>query len=235
MIRVAIVDDEIQVLQFLKDKTNEIAHELDVELSIELFDNGKNMLKRNSANEFHIIMLDLEMPYYNGLEISRDIRKTHPNIVLIFITNRSDLVFQSFEYDVTGFVRKSHIDELKGVMDRACQKVFDKKLSYVLKTDNGEKVYQSVSICFFASKGHNIMMFDEKNNATKIHSTLDKLEKILSPKIFVRCHSGLIVNCGYIFSIGKDYIELTNHEKIALSRHRSKKVKEVFQRYLRGV
>ncbi len=236
MIRIGIVDDEKNVLEFLAQKVNEVSRELNVDIKIESFLNGAELLNRNRENEFPIIMLDLEMPDMDGLSVARELRKEYPDFVLLFITNRSDLVFQSFEYDVSGFIRKSHIeDELKQTLDRAYQKVLRKMTSYILKTENGERVFLSSSICYFLSKGHQILLFDDSNHPIRILSTLEKLEDILSPTSFVRCHSGIIVNCKFIFSINKSDIELTNGETLPLSRYRIKEVKRVFQKYLRSM
>ncbi len=236
MIRVGIVDDEKTVLEFLAQKVTEISSELNVEIKIETFLNGKELLNRNKENEFPIIMLDLEMPDMDGLSVARELREEYPDFVLLFITNRSDLVFQSFEYDVTGFIRKSHIDnELKETLDRAYQKVLRKMTSYVLKTEKGERIFPSSSICYFLSKGHQIFLFDDLNQPIRIFSTLEKLEDILSPTSFIRCHSGIIVNCKFIFSINKSDIELINGEILPLSRYRTKEVKQIFQKYLRSM
>lgn len=236
MIRVGIVDDEQIVLEFLTAKVTEISNELHVNIKIETFLNGTDLLIRNKENEFHVIMLDLEMPDMDGLSISRELRKEYSDFVLLFITNRSDLVFQSFEYDVTGFIRKSHIDdELKETLDRAYQKVLRKMTNYVLKTEDGERVFPSASICYFLSKGHQIFLFDDSQKPIRILSTLEKLEDILSPTSFIRCHSGIIINCRFIFSINKSNIELTNGEKLPLSRYRTKDVKKTFQKYLRSM
>ena len=236
MIRVAIVDDEKNVLDFLTTKVTEISDELHIDIKIETFLSGADILKRNRENRFHIIMLDLEMPDMDGLSVAKALREEFHDFVLLFITNRADLVFQSFEYEVTGFVRKSHIeDELKVTMDRAYQKALSRMSNYILKTENGERIFLSDSICYFLSKGHQLLLFDVFQHSIRILSTLEKLEDILSPTAFVRCHSGIIVNCKFIFSINKADIELTDGQKLPLSRHRAKDVRKIFQKYLRSM
>ena len=236
MIRVALVDDEEPVLEFLKTKVSEMSMEFSVDHKIETFVNGTDLLRRNSESPFHVIILDLEMPEMDGLCVAKRLRENYPNTVLFFITNRSDLVFRSFEFDVAGFVRKTHIeDELKSTLDRAYQKVLTRMSNYALKTDCGERMFTSDSICYFISNDHKVFLYDEAKKSTRIMMTLEKLEGFLSPRCFVRCHSGIIVNCKFIHSIGNTSITLTNNETLPLSRHRTKNVKQVFQRYLRSM
>lgn len=236
MIRIAIVDDEENVLNYIHSKVSQISTALSIECTIEVFTDGTSMLKRNSANSFHIVLLDLEMPKTDGLHIAKLMRENYSNIALIFVTNRTDLVFRSFEYDIVGFVRKSHLEkELKITLDRAYQKVLDHMTNYVFKTETGERIFTSDSICYFISNKHKIYLFDEFQNKTRILTTLEKLEDFLSPRNYIRCHSGIIVNCKYIYSIGQTSIVLINGETIPVSRQRVKSVKLSFHRYLRGV
>ena len=236
MLRIGMVDDDSNFLKYLSSKITEINNELHVEVTIETFLNGEDLIKRNDENEFHIIMIDLEMPIMDGLSVAGLLRENNTNFVLISITNRSDLVFKSFEYDATGFIRKNHLDEeLKSVLDRSYQKALSRMTNYVFKTENGERIFQNTAICYFLSKGHQIFLFDNVENGIRILTTLEKLEDLLSPISFIRCHSGIIVNCMYIYSINSSDIELTNGQKLPLSRHRAKSVKQSFQKYLRSL
>lgn len=236
MIRIAIVDDEQTVLDYLLSKVLGITNELSIDCKMETFLNGSDLLQRNRETPFHIIFLDLEMPDLDGLSIAKLLRSEFPDVALVFITNRSDLVFCSFEYDVIGFVRKSHIeDELKMTLDRAYQKVLMRMTNYVLRTEQGERIFPSDSICYFVSNKHKVFLYDEAKKMTRVMTTLEKLEDFLSPRCFIRCHSGIIVNCKFIHSIGTTCILLTNDDTIPLSRHRAKEVKQVFQRYLRSI
>ncbi len=234
MFRVAIVDDEKNVLDFISQKVKDLSQKLNIRIEIELFDKGNHVVERHEENPFHVMMLDIEMPKPDGLEVAHILRSSDRDFILVFITNRSDLVFQSFEHDVTAFIRKDHLDdELEKVLDRVYQKLLLRLQGYILKTEHGLRNFQAESICYFASKGHNVILFDGNRTPFRILATMDHLEEQLSPNDFVRCHSGIIVNCRYIYSINNDQIELINHEMIPMSRRRSKTVKEAFQRYMR--
>lgn len=236
MVRIAVVDDEKEILDHLSRKIEHILTENQCQYEIENFLSGKTLLEQHAQNQFHIIFIDLEMPEMTGMEASERIRKDDENVILIFVTNRDDLVYRAFQYSVAAFIRKSYLEsELSEVVISAYQKAKSKLSVYLLKTETGEAAFLSDDIQYFVSMNHNIRLHDKNQNEIRVMYTLDKLEHILSQEIFVRCHSGFIVNCNYIFSINKDEIELTTHTCIPLSRYRKKEVKRVFQKHLRSL
>ncbi|MGN0634016.1 MAG: LytR/AlgR family response regulator transcription factor [Oscillospiraceae bacterium] len=236
MIRIAIVDDEENVLDILKCKISEILDEMDAEADLFCCQIGDALIRLHNEMDFNIIFLDLEMPQSDGLETAKAIRNDDPNVVLVFVTNREDLVFNAFQYNAIAFVRKKRLDkELAEAVEQAYRKAIAKLSVHFLKTENGDICFKSDEILYFSSQGHNVWLHHKSGKSYRVFYTLEQLENIVSSESFVRCHSGILVNCGYIFSIDKENVILTNGEAVALSRHRKKKVKEVLQKYLRSL
>jgi DNA-binding LytR/AlgR family response regulator len=180
--------------------------------------------------------MDLDMPEISGMEAAARIRKEDEDTILIFVTNREDLVFRSFQYEVAAFIRKSHLEsEFSAVMIEAYQKAKSKSSRYLLKTENGEAVFSANDILYFVSSDHKVWIHNKDGTKIRVLYTLEKLGSILSRDIFIRCHSGFIVNCNYIFSIDMEQIKLTTNESIPLSRYRRKEVKSMFHTYLRSL
>lgn len=234
MIRIAVVDDEENVSQYISRKINESLQRFDFKANIEIFNNSRIFLEQNKKQYFDIIFLDLEMPEPDGMQTARIIREDYPNIVIVIITNREELVFGTFQYDVSAFIRKKYFEaEIDPVVERVYKKAKNNLSKYILKTEYGEKLFNINDIVFIESENHNIFLHDKNNNIIKIFYTLEKVESILSEEIFVRSHSGIIVNCNYIFSINSEDITLTNDLKLPLSRGKRKEVKKRFQKFMR--
>lgn len=236
MIQMAIVDDEKNVLELLKCKISKILDEMNAEAKLFCCQSGNALIKLHRKIEFNIIFLDLEMPETDGLETAKAIRHNDPNVVLVFVTNREDLVFDAFQYNAVAFVRKKRLDEeLAEVVEQAYRKAMTKLSVHFFKTENGDICLKSDEILYFSSQGHNVRLHHKSGRSYRVFYTLEQLENIVSSESFVRCHSGILVNCGFIFSIDKEIVVLTNGEAVALSRHRKKKVKDTLQKYLRSL
>jgi len=236
MIKIAIVDDEENILQYISERIKKSIEKISVNAQIESFSDSNELIRKLQIECFDIIFLDLEMPEPDGLQTAEIIRKDYQNVIIVIITNRDDLVFSTFQYDVSAFIRKKYFDEeIDGVLERVYDKVKNKASKYILKTENGELLFHSDDIVYIESENHNIYLHEKSGNKIKIFYTLEKLNEIVSSEVFIRCHSGIIVNFNYIYSINKDNISLTNNTFVPLSRNRKKEVKQGFQRYMRDL
>lgn len=236
MIRAVIVDDEVEVLDYLERNISKVFESMHAEAKLYSCQSGKDLIKLHQEIEFNIIFLDLEMPELDGLETAKAIRHNDPNVVLVFVTNREDLVFDAFQYNAIAFVRKKLLDEeLTEVVEQAYRKAMTKLSVHFFKTENGDICFKSDEILYFSSQGHNVWLHHKNGKSYRVFYTLEQIENIMPAGSFVRCHSSTLVNCGYIYSIDKENVILTNSEAVALSRHRKKNVKYALQKYLRSL
>ena len=87
---VLIVDDEEEV-------ANAIIAKIDwksMGFSVPVYAaNGLDALDRAEENQPDVVMTDIKMPYMDGLELSRHLKKQYPNIRIVFFSG-----FDEFEY-----------------------------------------------------------------------------------------------------------------------------------------
>ncbi|WP_308636357.1 response regulator [Paenibacillus silvisoli] len=119
MFRLFIVDDN-------RFERNGIRESVDWRsLGIEVvgtFANGLEALSKMDELKPHIVITDIAMPLMNGVEMSERIRKSHPDVKIIFISCHSDFEFaqSAVNLGIYGYVLKPIIaDEL----ERAIEKV----------------------------------------------------------------------------------------------------------------
>ncbi len=121
MAHILIVDDDRNVLDTLSDAYIIFGH------IVTLAENGLQgyeIFKRN-GEEFDVAVIDVEMPYMNGLELTQKIKELKPNFPVILITAYSHLYRPQdvLGLDVEAFLKKPlNIQELvnitEGIIER---------------------------------------------------------------------------------------------------------------------
>ena len=77
-----LVDDEAWSIKQMKEVLTEYKQ---VEIVGSLED-PREALEFAKQNEVEFALLDIEMPYMNGLELGRTLREINPKVILIYLT-----------------------------------------------------------------------------------------------------------------------------------------------------
>jgi DNA-binding NarL/FixJ family response regulator len=100
--RVLLADDHKIVLEGLKSL---LEGEFELVGSVE---DGRALVDQAAALHPDVIVVDISMPQLNGIEATRQIKKTDKNIKIVFLTMHPDATYaaSAFEAGASGFVLK---------------------------------------------------------------------------------------------------------------------------------
>lgn len=235
IVRIAICDDEMIFTNSLCNLIKTQFSEQNLFPECVNFNNALGFLRAHNANRFDLVFLDIDMPEISGFAVSEkivseaEIRKPY----IIYVTNRDDLVFKSFEYQPFAFIRKKYLTaELQEVIQRLATRISESKKFIMVKKN--EKIFKlEVSNIIYIESRKNNIDIHTINNIYSLRETMAKIEITLEHDGFVRIHSGYLVNCRYIFSIEPELIKLEDGVSLPLSRYRANDVKIKFQKYMR--
>ncbi len=112
-IRVLIADDHPIVVQGIQD----VLEKSKQFIVLETFNDGKSLLQSPSLAEAEVLLLDLNMPKTDGLQVLQEIKKKDLPLKIIVITSyySSQLAEQCKEMGVEGYLVKS--EELSSLVD----------------------------------------------------------------------------------------------------------------------
>jgi DNA-binding NtrC family response regulator len=118
MARLLIIDDDVKICMVLSRLIESMGHEASAAHTLE------EGLGRASTNQYDIVLLDLEFPEGNGLQILPDLLKVSSSPEVIIITGTGDTrgAELSFKYGVWDFIQKPFtLDEASLPITRALQ------------------------------------------------------------------------------------------------------------------
>jgi DNA-binding NarL/FixJ family response regulator len=76
-------------------------------------DNGKDAIRMAGELRPEVIIMDVSMPGLNGIEATRAIRKTHPNVKIVLLTlhESSELLRSGFRAGARGYLLKTDAEQ----------------------------------------------------------------------------------------------------------------------------
>ncbi len=234
MLRIAICDDDIIMLDFLQKYISECFEREHIRFCIDSFSNGKDILKAHKDKNYNILFLDIGIPDISGFELAEAVRQQSQKTSIVFVSANDHLVFESFKYQPFYFVRKSDIDSMHRELDITVEKLIKIEKTHgtleLLSVREGT-VYTNISdILYVESIGHYLNYSTIQGKVIVVRAKISDVAEYLSERGFMRIHRSYLVNMHNISSINRSQKTLTikngtclnigrTYEKLAISQY----------------
>jgi len=103
MIKIALVDDEVQILQMLEKFLSRNPN-----FDVTTYSNPVTASNAIISGSFDVVMLDIMMPQMDGMEVLEKIQASNANVSVIMMTAYSTLerVLDSHKIGASGYIMK---------------------------------------------------------------------------------------------------------------------------------
>ena len=190
MVRVAILEGDPRQTQLLQDYLHRYGEEHREQFAISCFENGIPFISNYQAN-YDIVLMDVEMPYMDGISVAHKLRELDQVAVLIFITNLAQNACKGYEVDAMDYLVKP-----------VPHPVFALRMTKALRRVSRQAQWQ---------------MFATEDGMVRIRSTMAKMEELLLPHHFSRASRFFLLNLAHIEAVGTGDVTVAGH-KILLGR-----------------
>jgi len=198
MMRAAICDDDPIMLKQVEKVVAETFANETFSCKLFCFSGGKELLDAHSAEPFDILFLDIYMPDCNGFDIAKEIRRQSDKPLILFVSSKSELVYDSFNYRPFYFVQKGD----RQILQESLRSVARKIIAYVkrnelLTLDMGVGEQRTVcvrDILYLESRSHFTDYHLNNKSLIQIRQTITEAEELMVQYAFVRIHRRFIVN-----------------------------------------
>lgn len=233
MIRIAVVDDEEIMLEIIYYRIKNVLSSENQEHDIKCYTNGSDLLKDHETHPFDLAFLDIDMPEITGLQIAQKLRNRDSKTEIIFITNKSDLVFESIKYTPFRFVRKTRMDyEMEEAIISFLNKLKKTQSVFEFSTSEGKRTVLLTSVIYLESHSHKITVVMTTDSFTA-NGNLKDIEKNIVSLGFIRIHQSFLVNYRYIFFVKQKELLLDNGNSLPVSRGKYETVKKELMKYMK--
>lgn len=208
MIRIAIVEDDATFREtltgYLRRMEKEGAGEY--KFSIDCYQDGLSFLD-SYRSDYQIVLMDIEMPYMDGMKAAQKLRELDDTVCLIFITNMAQYVFKGYEVNAMDFILKPVTYETFSFkMEKAVTAAgrFGRQ-EKLLKTENGYARIDVSDIYYIEVVQHKLL-YRTIRGEFEVWGIMAKAEEEFSPLGFARCNVSYLVNLRHVTEVHSDYV-----------------------------
>ncbi|MCR5213063.1 MAG: LytTR family DNA-binding domain-containing protein [Eubacterium sp.] len=234
MLRIAICDDEQEMVENHKAVVEECLRKCNEIGEIVTYTLSDNLLYDITEDEFYydLILLDIEMPSFSGMDVAGKVKPFLPNVKIIFITSHIEYAIDAFELSIFRYVPKDNrMEKLPlAVTDAIRLLTLEGGKFYTIQTSNRFEKIPYKDIIYIQRDGKNSEIFYGHSN-TKVRKSLKQTYDELGADEFIFTDRGCIVNILHVMQIKDGVAIMKNGEQLPISRSHIQDVKDKINSY----
>lgn len=233
--RIALCDDDPAAARLYAPQISDAFLRQGAKASVAVFQSSARLWDAIlHGRTFDALFLDIAMPELDGISLSQKLRSLAYTLPIVFLSSRSERVYDCFSVQALGFIRKAHFaDALDATVRRLLSELAQAETSSVTFSDSSQSYRLPVAQILYLEITGKILSIVLRERTVRLRCRMHDAELLLEPYRFIRVHKGYLVNPRAIFSIEKSEIELTDGTRLPLSRQRSVAARTQFLQYTR--
>ncbi len=239
ILKIAICDDEEAAIAIISASVEALLASKGIPSELHKFISAKKCLEYFKSEAADLLFLDIAMPEADGIMLARKLMslKTERKPEIIFVSNNQNRVFETFQVQPFGFVRKDNfMNDISNVLKRYVETKMTSKdtaRQFEIHDASGVSLVRVSRIMYIESYRNTQTVHLHEGENIILHSTLDNIFSQVKDYDFIRIHKGYIVACAYIKNFGRNEIVLKSGEALPVGRVYYKEAMERYMTYIR--
>lgn len=234
MVRILIAEDDSQCFQQLEQFLDDYSRETGRAFHITHYDNGEDLVERYRP-EYDLLLLDVDMPFMDGMTAAGHIRRVDPEVVIVFVTNLAQYAIQGYSVNALDYILKPlNYFSFSQRLTRALRYVKKREQDYLTVAVKGGALKLEVGGIYYIERLGRQLMFHTRDGVYASSATLQQMEEALENKGFARCNKGYLVNLAHVSGV-QDGCAVVRGDKLLISRGRRGPFLDALADYVGGI
>lgn len=215
-VKICICDDSSEERALINAMVQEWSRQSGMDVSINEFPTAESFLFEYEDLLPDIVLLDIEMPGMNGVELAKRLREGNKLIQIVFVTGFSEYIAEGYEVAALHYLLKPvSPGKLFSTLDRALEKQEIDGRRIVLETSAETVQLLLYEIRYIEVNRNYITVYAEDSYTVK--RTLKEIERELDER-FLRVGRSYIVNLHFVSRVTRSEILLRGGGSVPLAR-----------------
>ncbi len=231
-LKIAIIDDEQKQIDYLSGVVSDWANKNRHLTDVKCYSQAKSFLfDYAEEKDFDILLLDIEMPGMNGIELAKAVRRENSTVQIIFITGYYEYFSDGFDVSALHYlIKPADKRKLLPVLDRAVNNLNCRQRSVLLSSPDGDVKVSLADICYIESENVYVAVHTT-SGVYRSRISLGKLAEQLD-ETFIKVHRSYIVGLKHVKRISRTHITMLGGELVPISRGMYDAVHSALIKYL---
>ena len=195
---------------------------------------GREALDIVRSQDIQLVLLDIMMPFINGMDAAKEIRGKNTTSKIIFLTSSPEFAIESYDVEAAGYLLKPVNEARLFALLNKCLNEANRPMdSITLHTISG---YQNVylhNIEYLEAQNKKVIIALNDGSRLETASTLSFYEKQLTiDKGFFKCHRSYIVYMPAIDHFNNNEIITKTGVKLSIARGLGKMLQDTYFTYM---
>lgn len=232
--KIAVCDDDRQFLAQTEQAVQEWIQERSLTAELAAFDNGDSLLNTFHNKKFDVLLLDIMMPLFNGMELARAIREIDADAKIIFLTSSPEFAVESYDVKASGYLLKPLQEEkLSKLLDECAETSEEDAEHIIIKTTRGYyKIYLHDIECLEAQNKKVVFHLRSGSSHEALDTFSSYAEALTLENGFFKCHRSYIVSIPQVDYFNSAEIKTQSGISVPIARSYSKEFKKTYFAYM---
>lgn len=228
--RVAICDDEDMQLSLTK-KNLELAYK-SLDMIVDTYTSGADLLNAVNSVSYDLILLDIEMPEMNGIDIAKELRKKESNTEIVFLTSHMEYALEGYEVKALRYLTKPAKAEKLAEIITYLKEQRKKDKRILLRNGEEMEMVCVAQIYYMEAQDQMIRIVTDRGEYRNRYN-LGDYETELRAYGFFRIHRSYIINLGCVRRLTGREIVMEDGACLPVSRMKEAALKKALLYFVR--
>lgn len=207
-LRFAVVEDRLPDAQRLESLLR-LAFGGGQSLVCDHYESGDAFLAAFPSKNYQVVFLDICMEGTNGIETARILRRTDPDLLLVFVTSSPEYVWDAFPVHPFDYLLKPYREEkLFQLADDLRRVLFRAEPELEVRIARQQVHLPLRKIQYAMAQNHYVRIVSDDGECRAV-STFSQVEQLLrAQENFIVCNRGVILNMDKVLRLDSDCFEM---------------------------